>query len=177
MRPVNEIIWHCTATPEGRDHTVADIDHWHKQRGWRGIGYHYVVYRDGSVHKGRPITEIGAHVGGKNTGTIGCVYVGGMTKDMKAPKDTRTAAQKTAMLKLTRDLANKYPTIKKVSGHNEYAAKACPSFNVQKDELGRALEAPAPKPSPAPKPKPRPAPKPERATFFGWLRRLFRRTS
>lgn len=61
MRNIKEIIVHCSATPEGRDYTVADIDRWHKQRGWKGIGYHYVVYRDGSVHKGRDVSGIGAH--------------------------------------------------------------------------------------------------------------------
>lgn len=55
MRNINEIIIHCAATPEGKSFTVADIDHWHRQRGWKGIGYHFVIYLDGSVHKGRPI--------------------------------------------------------------------------------------------------------------------------
>ena len=66
MRKVNLIVVHCTATPEGRDVTVADIDRMHRAKGWKCIGYHYVVYRDGSVHEGRPVAEVGAHVYGHN---------------------------------------------------------------------------------------------------------------
>lgn len=139
MRFINEIIIHCTATPEGRHHTVADIRAWHKAQGWSDIGYHFVVYLDGSVHKGRPVEKVGAHVSGRNTGTIGVVYVGGVAKDGKTAKDTRTPAQKAALIKLCKDLIREYDTIKKVSGHNQYAAKACPSFDVRKDELGKLV--------------------------------------
>ena len=90
MRKINLIVVHCTATPEGRDVTVADIDRMHRARGWKKIGYHYVVYRDGSVHEGRPVNEVGAHVYGHNANSIGVVYVGGVAKDGKTAKDTRT---------------------------------------------------------------------------------------
>ena len=83
MRNINEIIVHCAATPEGKDFTVADIRRWHKARGWSDIGYHYVVYRDGSVHKGRPVSKVGAHVRGRNRNTIGICYIGGVAKDGK----------------------------------------------------------------------------------------------
>jgi N-acetylmuramoyl-L-alanine amidase len=136
-RPIDELIWHCAATPEGKDFTVADIRAWHKQRGWSDIGYHFVVYRDGRIMAGRPIGQIGAHVTGHNTGTIGCCYVGGVSKDGKTAKDTRTAAQRASMLWLTQQLIGKYPGIRKVSGHNQYAAKACPSFDVRRDALCR----------------------------------------
>lgn len=134
-RPVTELIWHCTATPEGRPVTVDQIDQWHKARGWSGIGYHYVVYLDGTVHVGRDVDKIGAHVAGRNSGTIGATYVGGVEKDKLKAKDTRTPAQKKAMRELTIQLAEMY-RLKRISGHNEYAAKACPSFNVKADELG-----------------------------------------
>lgn len=97
-RSINELIWHCTATPEGQDYTVDDIRSWHKQRGWSDIGYHYVVYRDGTIVAGRPIGQIGSHVAGHNTGTVGCSYVGGLSADGKTAKDTRTAAQRASML-------------------------------------------------------------------------------
>ena len=87
MRKINEIIVHCTATPEGKDFSVADIDRWHRARGFDGIGYHYVVCRDGSVHKGRDVAKSGAHCKGHNAGSIGVCYVGGMTADGKTPKD------------------------------------------------------------------------------------------
>ena len=91
MREIKSIILHCSATPEGKDFTVADITRWHKERGFRTIGYHYVVYRDGTVHKGRPVEQIGAHCEGHNKNSIGVCYIGGLMADEKTPKDTRTA--------------------------------------------------------------------------------------
>lgn len=135
FRPINTIWIHCAATIEGKDYTVADIRSWHKARGWSDIGYHYVVYRDGSIHLGRPVGQVGSHVANHNTGSIGLVYVGGVAKDGKTPKDTRTQAQRSSLLWLTQRLAQKHD-VKRVRGHNEVAAKACPSFTVAKDALG-----------------------------------------
>lgn len=134
MRKLNEIIMHCSATREGQHHTVDQFRSWHvKGRGWNDIGYHFVIYLDGSRHVGRPLSKIGAHVAGRNTGTIGICYVGGVAKDGKTPKDTRTPAQKRAIEALIKELMSEYPSITKVSGHNQYAAKACPSFNAQEE--------------------------------------------
>lgn len=135
QRPVNELIWHCAATPEGRDFTVADIRAWHRKRGFADIGYHYVVYRDGSIHIGRSIDEIGAHVSGHNTGTIGASYIGGVAADGRTAKDTRTPEQRASMRWLTKALVSLHD-LNRISGHNQYAAKACPSFDVRTDELG-----------------------------------------
>lgn len=132
MRKINELIWHCTATPEGREVSAREIDRWHRERGWAGIGYHKVVHLDGSVSEGRPESRVGAHVAGHNTGTIGYVYVGGVEKDGKTPKDTRTKAQKKTMERLTREAIAKYG-LTKVSGHHDYAAKACPCFPARKE--------------------------------------------
>lgn len=129
---INEIIVHCTATPEGKDYTVAGIDKWHKARGWKGIGYHYVIYRDGSIHQGRPETEIGAHCQGHNDNSIGVVYVGGLASDGKTPKDTRTDAQKKSLENLLKQLKQKYPKAA-IHGHRDFAAKACPSFDATKE--------------------------------------------
>ena len=130
MRKINEIIVHCSATAEGRDYTVADIDGWHKARGWRCIGYHYVIYRDGSVHTGRPVAQIGAHCTGHNANSIGVCYIGGCAADGKTPKDTRTPQQREALRRLVADLQKQYPGAT-VHGHREFAAKACPSFDVK----------------------------------------------
>ncbi|MFC3074856.1 peptidoglycan recognition protein family protein [Shinella pollutisoli] len=138
-RAITEIIVHCTATPEGRDYTVDTIRSWHLANGWKDIGYHYVAYRDGSVHAGRPEAQVGSHVAGHNSGTLGVVYVGGVAADGKTPKDTRTPAQTAALLDLVKALLAKYPAIRKVTGHNQYAAKACPSFDVRKDPLGKLV--------------------------------------
>lgn len=134
MRTINEIIVHCSATPEGRNVTVKDIDTWHRQRGFRCIGYHYVIYLDGSVHTGRPESQVGAHCLGHNSHSIGICYIGGVAKDGKTPKDTRTDAQKESLIKLIKELKAKYPKAT-VHGHREYANKACPSFDVQKSDL------------------------------------------
>lgn len=132
MRTINKIIIHCSATPEGRDYTVADIDSWHRQRGWNEIGYHYVIYRDGSVHIGRALEIAGSHCIGQNANSIGICYIGGMTADNKTPKDTRTHAQKVALRELVKTLKTKYPNAT-IHGHNEFARKACPCFNAKTD--------------------------------------------
>lgn len=132
MRPINEIIVHCTATPEGRPVSVAEINSWHRARDWSGIGYHRVIGLNGERWQGRPLGQIGAHCEGHNTGTIGVVYVGGVAKDGRTAKDTRTPAQKQALLAELIDLRDRFG-IKKVSGHNEYAAKACPSFDASRE--------------------------------------------
>lgn len=130
MRKINSIIIHCSATAEGKDYTVADIDRWHKSRGWQCIGYHYVIYQDGSVHTGRPVEQIGAHCAGHNANSIGICYIGGLSSDNKTPKDTRTPAQIKALRDLVGELKKKYPGAT-VHGHNEFAAKACPCFDVK----------------------------------------------
>jgi len=137
MRKINKIIIHCSATPEGKPFTVQQIRSWHttpkpKGNGWRDIGYHFVIYLDGSVHAGRPIEQIGAHTRNHNANSIGICYIGGCTADGKTPKDTRTEAQKAALISLVKKLKGAYPQAT-VHGHNEFANKACPSFNVQKD--------------------------------------------
>ena len=129
-RLINKIILHCSATPEGKDFTVADIDKWHKARGWQGIGYHYVVYRDGSVHVGRSEDKVGAHTSGHNANSIGVCYIGGVASDGKTPKDTRTNLQKAALHGLIAGLKRKYPNAT-IHGHYEFAAKACPSFKIE----------------------------------------------
>ena len=132
MRAINKIIIHCSATPEGHDYTAADIDSWHKARGWRCIGYHYVIYRDGSVHTGRDVEVMGAHCAGQNANSIGICYIGGCAADGKTPKDTRTPQQREALRRLVADLQEQYPGAT-VHGHNEFAAKVCPCFDVRKE--------------------------------------------
>jgi len=131
-RRINEIIVHCTATPEGRDYTVADIRAMHKAQGWVDIGYHYLIYRDGSIHEGRNVDLVGAHCQGHNAQSIGVCYVGGVARDGKTPKDTRTKAQKDALIHLLMQLVCLYPDAT-IRGHRDFAAKACPSFDATKE--------------------------------------------
>ena len=138
MRPLNRIILHSTATPEGRDVSVVEIRNWHLDRGWDDIGYHYVIYRDGSVNKGRPVERAGAHVRGHNANSIGVCYIGGVEatkRDGKwQAKDTRTPEQKESLRNLIEDLMFDYP-LATLHGHNEFAAKACPSFIVRDEYI------------------------------------------
>lgn len=131
MRQIEEIIIHCSATPEGRNVTVKDIDAWHRQRGFQCIGYHYVIYLDGSVHEGRKEELIGAHCSGHNGKSIGVCYIGGLDRNGK-PKDTRTEEQRKALVRLISTLRTRYPRAT-VHGHNEFANKACPCFDVRKE--------------------------------------------
>lgn len=139
MRPISEIIIHCTATKPDwmeRQPTSAKVDEvrkWHvTDRGWKDIGYHYLIDRDGTVAHGRPLDQVGAHTQGHNTGTIGISLIGGFGSSADDAFDTNfTSKQEFALRKLIEELKYKY-SIVKVSGHNEYAAKACPGFRVGK---------------------------------------------
>ena len=129
MRKIDKIIIHCSATKEGVDFHVKDIDRWHKQKGYKCVGYHYVITLDGAIEKGRNEDEIGAHCKGYNANSIGICYIGGLDKEGNA-KDTRTVQQRAALFLLLNQLKAKYPNAT-IHGHNEFANKACPSFNVQ----------------------------------------------
>jgi N-acetylmuramoyl-L-alanine amidase len=137
MRPINEIIVHCTATRpdwwagKRTSEKVAEIKRWHVQdRGWSDIGYHYLIDRDGTVANGRPIEKVGAHVAGHNTGTIGISLFGGHgSAETDQFADHYTPAQEAALRKLIADLRKRFGVLK-ITGHNQYAAKACPGFNV-----------------------------------------------
>lgn len=126
------IVVHTTATPEGKDFTRADIDRMHRQRGFTGIGYHYLIRLDGTVEAGRPEHTVGAHVAGHNHNSVSLSYVGGVDAKGKS-KDTRTPAQTAAMIKLIRELLTRYPKAQ-VLGHRDFpgVAKDCPCFDTRK---------------------------------------------
>ena len=132
MRNINKIIIHCSATPEGKNFTVKQIDACHRQRGFNGIGYHFVIYLDGSIHVGRALAKAGAHCKGYNAHSIGVCYIGGVATDGKTPKDTRTDAQKASLVKLITELRQQFPNAS-VHGHREFANKACPCFDARKE--------------------------------------------
>lgn len=142
MRQINELIWHCTATRPGWEKTVKDpvkeIDSWHRARGFSGFGYHKLILEDGSVRNGRPESQVGAHVANRNAHTLGYSYAGGLdANDKTKGRDTRTPAQKRTMERLTREAIARYGLIK-VSGHGDYANKACPCFNAR-DEYAHLI--------------------------------------
>lgn len=132
MRKITEIIVHCSATGEGKDFHAADIDRWHKLQGWAEIGYHWVVRLDGTIEKGRSEKIAGAHCKGHNAHSIGICYIGGCEAHSQNPKDTRTPAQRAALISLLKELRTRYPGAT-IHGHRDYAAKACPSFDAAKE--------------------------------------------
>lgn len=129
MRNISLLIIHCSAVRPGQQSSAKDIDLWHRQRGWRMIGYHYVIRRDGTVEKGRTEETIGAHCAGHNSHSIGICYEGGL--DAKGtPCDTRTPQQKAALRKLLDQLRKKYPSSVILGHHDLDTGKACPCFSI-----------------------------------------------
>lgn len=135
-RTITEIFVHCSATRKEwmSDRPATDkreeIDRWHRQRGWKGFGYHYLIDRDGVVVPGRPESEVGAHVSGHNAHSIGICLVGGHgSNENDRFADHYTSLQEGALSELLDELQGRYPDAK-IRGHNEVAAKACPGFNV-----------------------------------------------
>ena len=132
MRNITEIIIHCAATKPSMDVGVKEIRDWHVNgNGWADIGYHYVIRRDGTLELGRPISKAGAHTTGHNTNSIGICLVGGVKEDGKTPESNFTDAQWATLETVVKEQAERYPNAT-IHGHNEFAAKACPSFDVQK---------------------------------------------
>lgn len=131
MRTISEIIIHCSATVEGKDFSVKDLDRWHKQRGFKMVGYHFVIRLDGTIEQGRPLEMIGAHCTGHNAHSIGICYIGGLDKSGR-PKDTQTQVQKDVLWSLIKSLQKQFPQAT-LHGHREFANKACPCFEVAKE--------------------------------------------
>ena len=133
MRVITLLVIHCSAVRPGQTSSAAQIDTWHRQRGWKlGIGYHYVIRRDGTIEPGRPEWLTGAHCQNHNAHSIGICYEGGL--DIRGqPADTRTAAQKTTMRQLLADLHQRYPRAL-IVGHRDLSHdRDCPCFDAVKE--------------------------------------------
>lgn len=139
MRTIKGIIIHATATRAewmkgaSTSAKIAEVKRWHvEDRKWSDIGYHFLIDRDGTVAKGRPIEKVGAHVAGHNTGTVGISLFGGHgSAESDAFADNFTPAQDAALRQFIADLQERFGPLE-VTGHNQYAAKACPGFFVPK---------------------------------------------
>lgn len=145
MRKITEIIIHCSATKEGKDFGVKDIDRMHKARGFSGIGYHYLIPLNGDIKNGRSVTHVGAHAKGHNRNSIGICYIGGLDEDGKS-KDTRTPEQKKSLKALIESLSLTFPDAE-ILGHRDLSPdkngngkidkwewmKACPCFSVKEE--------------------------------------------
>lgn len=132
---VKFIVVHCSASPPSVyvDRTV--IDRWHRTKGWLKIGYHYVIKRNGDVESGRALNEIGAHVAGYNSKSIGICMVGGVKdSDGTTPEDNFTDDQYHALAILLIQLKQDHFPTAEILGHRDLpnVKKACPSFDVRK---------------------------------------------
>ena len=137
MRKIDLIVIHCSATRVDRTLTAFDLETLHRRRGFNGTGYHYYIRKDGTTLLTRPIERIGAHVKGFNASSIGICYEGGLNEDGK-PADTRTAAQRFALIDLLTILRHQYPEAQ-IAGHYQLSAsihKACPCFDPKKEYSG-----------------------------------------
>lgn len=132
MRTITLIVIHCSAVRPDQTSSAEQIDSWHKSRGWKGIGYHYVVRRDGSIELGRPIEEPGAHVVGHNKYSIAICYEGGLDAAGR-PADTRTLEQRKALRELVEKLHASFPKALIVGHHDLDPKKECPCFDVVRE--------------------------------------------
>ncbi|PTP73722.1 N-acetylmuramoyl-L-alanine amidase [Vibrio splendidus] len=123
---------HCSATPPQQDVDVAEIRRWHKKKGWRDVGYHFVIRRNGDVELGRPLSQTGAHVKGHNKSNIGICLVGGCNADLQ-PEDNFTLAQRKALFGLMAALQEQFLiSDENVKGHKDWGVnKACPVLKIK----------------------------------------------
>jgi hypothetical protein len=145
MRSINLIVVHCSATRANRALTTEELETIHRRRGFRGIGYHYYIRRDGSVVNTRPLELVGAHAKGHNAHSIGLCYEGGLDCNGK-PADTRTPEQRSALRLLVYQLLKRFRN-SYVCGHRDLSPdlnrngeiepeewiKECPCFEVKKE--------------------------------------------
>ena len=138
-REIKYFIVHCAFTKESMDVSVQDIDRWHRDRGWSGIGYNRYIKFDGSVYDGRSLTNFGAHTLGYNRMSIGVCLEGGMGEDGQ-PDDTLTVDQWRTVVKEFRMAQKLFPKIK-IAGHNQFNVKPCPSFDVREYAKKHGIES------------------------------------
>lgn len=144
MARIRYLIIHCTATPAGREVSSAELRRWHTSpvsaggRGWKQVGYTDMIHLDGTVERlvdnnedaNVDPWEVTNGAKGLNSVSRHVVYVGGVdANDVRKSRDTRTAAQKESLRRYVLDFHRRHPEVK-ILGHNQVAAKACPSFDV-----------------------------------------------
>lgn len=127
----NGIVIHCSDSPQGRGDDVSTIDRWHKERGWSGVGYHFVILEDGTIQAGRPLGKTGAHAKGHNS-KIGICLIG---------TDTFTTEQYLSLELLVKGLVVQYNIPSKdILGHYMVSSKTCPNFDVDTFKESRGIK-------------------------------------
>ncbi len=132
-RSTHYIVLHCSATRAKQNVGAAEIRQWHLKNGWRDIGYHYVVQRDGTVEAGRPENDVGSHVKGHNSTTLGICLVGGLNNVTARPEDNFTTEQKLSAVKLIKELVKRYPKAT-VLGHRDLSPDKNGNGTIERDE-------------------------------------------
>ena len=128
MRKIEKLIVHCSATKPDMNIGADEIREWHLKRGFSDIGYHFVIRRDGTLERGRPLDLTGAHCKGYNKRSVGICLIGGVDYDNE-PQINYTAKQWSLLAQLISSFLLIYPDLR-VAGHNEFSTKACPCFDV-----------------------------------------------
>jgi N-acetylmuramoyl-L-alanine amidase len=133
MREIDTIAIHCSYSKADQDIGVEEIREMHLDNGWRDIGYHFVIRRDGTVEVGRPVDEVGAHVKGYNRKSIGICLVGGKSTS-NTPIHNFTPQQMNSLWALTFGMCHAYRIDdSRILGHRDFPGvlKECPCFDVQ----------------------------------------------
>ena len=142
MRTIKKRVYHCSADEGGTDHSLMYYDKMHRDRGFRMIGYHFLIHPDGRVDEGRPLSMVGAHAKGYNRESVGICYIGGLRYGK--PADTRTPQQIIAMRAIDKTLESQFPDSKRM-GHRDLSVdlngdgviskyewmKSCPCYDVK----------------------------------------------
>ena len=136
IKEIKYLVLHCSATKLSRRTEAEDIDRWHRNQGYEMIGYHWYINRNGLISQGRKEQYAGAHVMGHNENSIGICYEGGIDEQGNAA-DTRTSAQRQALLYLLKELKQRYP-VAEICGHRDFpnVHKACPCFDAKSEYKG-----------------------------------------
>lgn len=126
MRKVNLIALHCSDSPRPEHDSISVIRSWHLEKGWRDVGYHFFIRKDGVVEKGRDENEIGSHIYGHNRFSIGVCLSGRTFVDFHSP-------QFIAARELVLQLIDKYKLTKAdVKLHRDFdPKKSCPNFSLK----------------------------------------------
>ena len=120
MRQIDKIIFHCSASDNPKHDDVGVMRNWHQARGWYDVGYHYFIKKDGTIQDGRPLSQVGAHTAGHNTGSVGVCFHG--LNDFTKP-------QMKAIHKVITLIEDKVGKPLQLASHRDFTnLKTCPNF-------------------------------------------------
>lgn len=128
LESIKTIIFHCLDVPPTKDFSIGDVDNWHRERGFAGVGYHFLIRKDGTIEYGRPLNIAGAHAKGFNHDSVGIATESGWKGE-----DTRTPECIASCHSLAESLVEVLPNIENIIGHNMVSEKSCPNYDAFKE--------------------------------------------